>query len=162
MPPEPSQAYRKNGWHDSLDKVPMRSHIPTGESRLDRGASSSRSNHPPQEVVYPKLSGLPPPSPPSVGRQSNYSPTPSDIDALEESYFDYEIQSQSLIDDAGIPTVASHIASSANYIQDDAASTASSTYLSLPDTVEDTLVDAPKSTLKERLHLAWRMLCPRM
>lgn len=156
MSPEAPQASSKRAWHQhnknrlnnnkSLDHVPMRSQT-----------SSSRARDLPQQVLYPKLIGLPSPSPPPVEPQS-YSPTSSEIDALEASYFDYEAQSSNAVDGPGISTVASQKASSANYIQDDDTdSTTSSSYLSLPDTADGTLVDAPKS-LKDRLRSVWRML----
>lgn len=168
MPPESSQVYPKSGYlrprrqHGtmrSLDNVPMRNSTAMGDAH-GNPSHASKVNYMPQQVLYPTLPELTSPSPSSVERES-YSPTSSEIDALEEISFDYEIQSNNLIDNAGTPTVASKLASSANYIQDDTASTTSSSYLSLPDTMHEFLVDAPKS-LAELLHLAWRTLCPRM
>lgn len=77
------------------------------------------------------------------GQQQNlpspgsYSPTSSEADALEASFYDY--------DDLALPPVAS--SADYNYIKDD------------DDDEEDdnTLVDAPTS-LKDRLRFAWRML----
>lgn len=97
-------------------------------------------------MLYPQLPELP-----LALRAESYSPTSSEVDALEESFYDYEIQSSNVAQKA----------SSANYNyinDDDTDSTTSSTYLSLPDTADDTLADAPRS-LKDRLRFVWRMLC---
>lgn len=174
MPPEPSHRFPKIGVlqvprnqriNRSLDDVPMRTGQRQKASKDDTshdngGPSSSRTRNLPKQVVYPQLPTLSTSSSSATEQEESYSPTTSEIDALEESFFDYEIQSSNVLDNVGpgISAVAAQQASSANYIQnndDDASSTTSSSYLSLPETADETLVEAPKS-LKERLHSVWR------
>lgn len=181
MPPEQPQAYRRSArlqvrtsYQSSraLDNVPMRTRTLTREPQDGGAASSADSSHAPQaslsqlkRVLYPELPLHPPSAPPSPlpspADEHSYSPTLSEIDALDQTFLDYELQSDGILDNArALPVVPAPGASSANYLQDDSDSTTSSSYVSVPDTADETLVNAPRSrSLQERLHCAWRTSC---
>lgn len=110
--------------------------------------------------------------------EDSCSPTPSEIDALEESYYEYELQSsqaetdftQSSSQDAMTSTLAtclsneassfrngSPIASSANYNDYSRPSSTTPTLIALPPSSAEHRETRASEAIKDRLRLVWRM-----
>lgn len=123
------------------------------------------------------------PEPPSLANESDAdddscSPTPSEIDALEESFYKFELQSsqpetetmQSSSSDLITSTVSAPLsigadssqkgfqkASSANYNNHSRTSSLTPTLVALPPCLTDNHETRTSKAIKDRLHLVWRM-----
>lgn len=107
--------------------------------------SSSERSLPVSYPVLPTSSSQPDPQ--------SYSPTSSDIDALEESFLDLEIQS-TRIDGGAKSKSTSQTASSANYSQGSGTRTPAS--LSSPWGLMEDLEFHMNSSIEDRLPAVWR------
>lgn len=167
--PQPSQRYVNR----SLDNIPVRTSVGTA-SKLKDGrfpvAADHRHDDPPvvtkQDLadITETLKPMETQHSQSLPDDESYSPTASEIDVLEESFYDYEVQS-TLAEGTDVfsqnVSQMSQIASSAGYVRD-AATQSPISCPSPSSSVEDLepcMFSDPKS-LHHRLRMIWREFPP--
>lgn len=165
-PPRPSQ----RPVHRSLDDIPVRNsprkasvssdgRFPVAADDGDGDAPLGTRRDPADRPDTPTSIMAFQPSQSPLDDDGSYSPTASEFDALEESFYDYEVQS-TLADDTCTDVFSqdvSQIASSASYVRD-AATQSPMSSLSPSSSVEDLkphMSPDPKS-LQHRLRMIWR------
>lgn len=145
-------AYQANR---SLDNVPTRNQrtlqVPRGHSsRLGQADVADQSTQTVSNVSSQGVqSSAPQPD------QESYSPTSSDIDALNESFFEFDIQS-SVTEGETSSKSASQNASSVNYTQITRSQSPTS-ILSQSSSMNDLELHMPDS-IEDRLQIIWRKL----